>query len=455
MQYSNLNFRAVQREPITNIWLDKAALRKIGIWSVVFLGIIWLMAPMLYRPLVQPFGNEWILHGKGLASIAIWGYSLLIKVLGNVGRVVLLQSILGAIATASLMIRLNILLPKAKKIVTFLFVMALPWLSYMAFAYQMPMSSVFMIFTLLAMEMAISSGKIYWGVVAAILAAIGQNFRSELLLLPFVILIAVLILRMLKFFHCVTVRPLIVCVCIAFVLQLPWAFNCYYNAGRFSFSESNLGHTAFVELAFPSNPWKIQPTDAFCQETVDKAGLHFSSLSFEGSDFLMGKFIDNVKQYPLDYVKCIAFRCLETIVHPFASIPLNTITPGMKAIHTKVIRDPNELSSFDEAKLEQEKISGLKYAFMWFYYISNGILNRAISILGIIGFFLAMRVGPFRLTHPLILLFSIVVIYRCGLNVLIGASGKYMVSVYLCYIPFVINTILYFKDKLLVKWKSA
>lgn len=432
---------------IANDWLDKSAAKRIAFWFMIFLGIIWALASILNRPVVQPIYNSFILTGNGLASFPIWGYSLLILLIGSVNKVVILQSVVGALATAALMVRLNCMFPRAKTMTTILFVFALHWFSFMAYAYQMPISSAFMVLTLLAIEMAINSGKITWGIVAGVLAGLGQNFRSELLLLPGLILVVVMILKRLQWLQYQSIKPLIIAVGVALVIQIPWALNCYFNAGRFSLTESNFGHVAFVGLGkLPSNPWNIDPTDGFTQETVTKAGLECSSLSFQGGDFLRRKFLDNIKQNPSAYIKCLGARIWATIFSPFGTIGLamNLAENQMaQQIRNRDLLSWSQLTSKAAKSVtsSNSSVSIAKIVTSKFYDLANFCIGNAVSFFGILGFFQAVRSGPFRLNHPLILCLSIAVIYRFGMNVALGDSGKYMTGVYLCYLPFVINTL--------------
>ncbi len=75
------------------------------------------------------------------------------------------------------------------------------------------------------------------------------------------------------------------------------------------------------------------------------------------------------------------------------------------------------------------------------YTIVQGLLVRVVSVLGIVGFILALAVGAFRLSQPIILCLAIAAAYRFGINVAINDLPRYMVGVYLCYLPFVANAL--------------
>jgi hypothetical protein len=435
-------------------WLDKVNLRKVAFWTIVFLLIVWAMAPWLNRPDEEPLRNISVLAGHPLAnhpmcgyenvpSFPMWGYSLLMRLFGSLTAVVVVQSFLGSLATAALMVRLNSLVPQASKLTTALFLSSFPWLSFMAYAYQVPMSAAFAILGLLALEMSLQTSKIGWGLLAGALFGIGQNFRSELLLLPGAILLGVLALRKLESFRNLPIKPLIACISAAFVLQLPWAANCYNRTGRFSLSESNLGHVAFLSLgSLPRNPWNITPSDAFAQETVKKAGLECSSLSFQGSDFLKREFFANVKQNPVAYAMSVAHRFWHTIYLPFGYIKMASTSAEEKKAREFARQKQADESSKAAAQAEQtEDVSKVKVAGVLAYSLLQHLLINAVSLLGIVGFFLAMRNGPFQMSQPLILCLSIAILYRCGLNVALSAGGKYMISVYLCYLPFAANSL--------------
>jgi hypothetical protein len=445
---------------VPNNWLNKAVYKQIALWTLIFLGLIWTLAIFLDHSVVQPIFNEWVMKGHGLASYPMWGYSLLILHFGSLSRVIMLQSILGALATASLMVRLICLAPRLKTLTTTLFLLSIPWLSYMAYAYQMPISSSFVILMLLAFEMAFISGKISWGIIAGVLGGIGQNFRTELLLLPGIILILVLILRRLHWLSFPSIKPFVASIGVALLLQIPWGLNCFFNASRFSLTESNLGHVVYLGLGtLPSNPWKITQSDGFAQETVTSAGVEYSSLSFKGGDYLKQRFIDDLKQDPTAYFKCVGARIWRTVYSPFGGVGLS-LTPVEKLVAGQIrVRDLlfGPKISATVAKIESREnlyVSTAKIALSKLYdLIGIIILGNAVSLFGIIGFFVAMSTGPFRLNHPLILFLGIVVIYRFGLNVALYAEGKAMTGAYLCYLPFVANT-LWLIDKRRLKVRS-
>ena len=272
------------------------------------------------RPVVQPIYNACVLSGDGLASFPMWGYSLLIRLLGSVEFVVTLQSAIGAIATAALMVRFNFLAPKARYLTTGLFITSLPWLTWQAYAYQMPISSSLSIFMILAAELAISLDCSRWAFVAGVFAGLSQNFRSELIILPSLILIAVWIARKTNQLPSIRLKPLLIIFTVAIAFQIPWGLFCLNHAKRFSLSESNLGHVLVVGLGkLPNNPWMITPSDQFAQDLVTKEGLTCSSLSFEGGEFLKQVFKHSVMQEPYAYGQVLLARLGGTLYYPFGS----------------------------------------------------------------------------------------------------------------------------------------
>jgi hypothetical protein len=404
-------------------------------WSLFFWGLIWIIAPWLNRPIEQPIFNDWVLNGSGLASFPMWGYSLLIRLLGSVTAVVVLQSLLVAVASAMLMVRLLLLVPRLRGLIIALFMCALPWWSYAAFAYQVPISSSCMVLGILAADQALRTGRSGWGVVAGGLFGLGQNFRTEWLLFPGGILVVFYTLKQLKVLQVRSVKPLVLAAAVALLLQIPWGLNCWYHAGRFSLSESNFGHVAFLSLgALADNPWKIEASDAFAKVTVANAGLGTSSFSFEGGDYLKHKFFENVKLHPLAVAEAFAVRVGYTVLHPFSSIK-----------PTAAAAEPHSMKEFRKAFLGVKTAEGWPRMLQMCTLLLLGILVHvlicAVSILGLFGLFLAVRRGPFYFREPLILCLGLIMMYRFGLNVVLFAGGKYMTGVYLCYLPFVANAL--------------
>lgn len=453
--------KAEEKQSSDEVWLDKTNLRKVAFWTVVFFGIIWIMALGLERPVEQPIRNSWVMNGEGMASFPMWGYSLLMRLLGSVTAVVVLQSGLGAFATAALMVRLNSLVPRLKRVITTLFLLSFPWLSFMAYAYQMPMGSIFMILSLLAMEVAITSGRIRWGIAAGVLCGLGQNFRSELLLMPVGVFIGVSVLKSMHRLECRSMKPLALCALVAVALQIPWGLNCLVNEGRFSLSESNLGHVAYLGLGqLPSNPWGIVPKDAFAQETVDRGGLVCDSLSFQGGDFLKHKFLESIKQDPGSYAKSIAWHLWLTLVRrPFSylspmgirsavdqSVTQNAATTNLgvvSSLFSTVVRVSPDISL----------VSRMKAIVKAGYLIGSKGLILMVSLFGLVGCLLALGKAPFSISQPIVLLLGLALIYRFSMNVLLCAGGQYMTGVYLCYLPFVANTLIVLRQ-LLVRFRG-
>lgn len=455
----NNNFpKSIDRVPILKNWLDKYAMKRIVFWFLIFLAIIWIYALFLDLPIVQPIFNPSYISSYKLNSYPMWGYSLFIILFGSVNHVVIFQSILGALAISALMVRLNCLFPRAKTITTVLFIFALPWLSYMLYAYQVPISSAFIVLMLLSLELAIQTKKITWSIFAGVLAGFGQNFRSELFLLPLAILFSIIILRKLKLFRNITTKPLIIFASIALLLQIPWALNCYFNSGRFSFTESNSGYVAYLFLGLPSNPWNIEQSDSLIQEKVNVAGLKCSALSFQGSDYLMQIFFNDIKQNPTAYFRCLIERTTKTIIQPFSSLNLASSPTEMKMAevlrlsHLMNWKHFNTIITNNRSLLEPSTVSIWKIISIIFYEATTTMLGSLISVCGICGFFLSIRTGPFKLNQPLLLFLFFVILYRISLNIIVGASGKYMTSVYLCYLPFVVNTLWYIHEKWLHSW---
>jgi hypothetical protein len=425
-------------------WLDKANGRRVACWTLVFLAMIWGMAPWLSRSVAQPIWNEWVVTGQGLASFPMWGYSLCARWFGSLTAIYVLQSVLGAAATAALLVRLNSLCPRLAKVTTTLFVLALPWLSFMAYAYQMPMSSSLVVFALLSLDTALRTGRIAWGAVAGAFFGVGQNFRSELLLLPAAVLVVALLASKLRWISRPAIGPLAVCAGVAFAIQIPWAINCHANAGRFSLTESNLGHVLFEGLGqIPDNPWNILASDQFAQDTVTAAGLECSSLSFEGGDYLKRRSIEAALQEPAAVVQGMGRRLVFTVYFPFGFLPL-AATPEEESASRRVVGMINPWAARrveEPAVPATVDVSRIKVGLMVLYVVVQGILVRAVSVLGLIGLVLAVKRGPFRLSEPILLCLGVAIAYRFAMNVLICPAGKYMTGVYLCYLPFTANAL--------------
>ncbi len=427
-------------------------------WTCLFLSLIWVLAFYLDRPLNQPIYNLRLLNGTGLASHPMWGYTLFMRLLGGVEHVVAFQSVFGAFASALLLIRLKRASERqfSHRALDLLFVAALPWWSFMAYAYQMPLSSSWMILGLLALDKAVAGSR-GMALLAGVCFGIGQNLRSELVPLPGFILVTMWAAQRLRMTTIPRLRPLLICAGVALSLQLPWAVYSLHHAGQFSLSESNLGHVLFIGLGqIDPNPWNVTPSDGYAQETVNKAGIRASSLSFEGGSYLKTLFLEGVRRYPAAYLKVLLSRVWGTVCSPpFGHVDMKVSAEENEQILRIVdsirrgVRQPASSSPPGDPGLSAGGLAHIAGGVM--YRLLQGFLSRAVSVLGLVGLVLAWRKGVFRITDPLILFLAAAIVFRVAMNVVLYASGKYMTGVYLCYLPFAVNTLAWGRDALLAR----
>lgn len=429
----------------------------------MFLALTWTLAIVLDRPVVQPIFNEQFLKGRGMSSYPMWGYSLFIGLLGGVGHVVAFQSVLGACAAALLLVRLKEAADSrfSRRALNLLFLAALPWWSFMAYAYQMPLSSSWVILGLLALDKAVAGSR-GMALAAGVWFGIGQNLRSELLLLPGLIVVAAWAATRMRLAAVPRLRPLLVCAVTALTLQLPWALFNLRHEGRFTLSESNLGHVLYFGLSqIEPNPWKVIPTDTYMKETVTRAGIQASSLSFEGGRYLKSLFLEGVRQHPAAYLRVLLSRVWATACSPpFGHVDIK-LTPEENDLVRRVVVGIRGGGQEPAASPPGPGNAGLglggkvRVAGGIVYDLLQGLLSRVVSVLGLVGLVLAWRKGVFRLADPLVLFLAVAIVARVAMNIAFHAAGKYMTSVYLCYLPFAVNSLVWGQGLLAARFGAA
>ena len=123
-----------------------------------------------------------------------------------------------------------------------------------------------------------------------------SNFRGEGLLF-FIIYAVYLTLHYKKY---------ILPICIVAILASPWSIYQYINNKVFLPTSTNSGGVLYISLGqLPNNKWNRAHIDEEANKYAVSQGLN-AAWGIEGSHVLRKRFIDDVKQYPLEFAK----KCL-------------------------------------------------------------------------------------------------------------------------------------------------
>jgi hypothetical protein len=262
---------------------------------------------------------KWILGGPKpeVVTWPIWGYASMLALVQDYTVLILLQWLLSIVVLGFLTWKLAGSQNHIKLIVIMM-ILAIPWHMLQLMLYPHGMAGSFCVAGLLALEHCISSKVSVWGVIAGILFGLSQNLRSEFLLLPLFLLVVQLTLTRINLTGRVPTKPFAICILTALAIQVPWAWFYHSQTGKWSLSESNLGHVLYVSMgAHPRNPWGVYNDDRAAQEAVERAGSQHRSLSEEGNTLLFRTVASMALQHPLAVIQRTVVQAWSTLLAPF------------------------------------------------------------------------------------------------------------------------------------------
>ena len=140
--------------------------------------------------------------------------------------------------------------------------------------------------------------------VAGALIGIALNFRSEFLILPGVLALAVVALSAMRAHRLIprrtSVGPAIALLFVAWASLLPWAIFSQVKTGEINVTSTNGGAVSFITLGqLPGNPWGIVHEDAQARRALDERGHEdVHPYSAEGNDILRSLFLDSIRSEP-------------------------------------------------------------------------------------------------------------------------------------------------------------
>jgi len=389
-------------------------------------GLAVVMAPALAALLLHHFPDGVFGHIQAIAAWLkggpkpevvtwpAWGYAWLITVIPSFGVVAVFQTCVGALALTALAGRLWNQMPRYWTLSACLLLLAVPWHNQQIELYPSALAGSLTLISLLCLDTAIYKKAGRYAVYAGIFAGVAQNFRTEFVLLPLFIGICIVGLRCLGIMRFPAFKPVLVFIITAFALQLPWAAFYHSQTGRFSLTESNLGHVLYVSLGSePRNPWHIKGDDQSAGEAVRNAGYPQSSLSEEGNQFLKHLVFNKVKEHPCGLVQRTLQQMKNTFLAPFnwgepgldkqSLLDLDVLREELKSrlgagVNVRELQDYRTRGLYPAAKRNMAAIGALVYQFC-----AVG-LGGLVMILGIVGMVLVLVNPALRPAAPLIYL---------------------------------------------------
>jgi hypothetical protein len=387
-----------------------------------------------------------------------WGYPLLIASLPSLTWVVALQLVLGSIALAALAWRLRALFPRHGVLLMVLCVLALPWHDLQATLYPSAIPGSLMILGLLRLDAALDKGSVIPALVGGVLLGLAQNFRTEFVLMPLFLGICLCSLRYAGLLRRPVAKPLLAFILVAFAFQLPWAFFYHSQTGRYSLTESNLGHVLYVSLGSnPHNPWGIEASDASAAQVLDAAGYSFSSLSDQGSHVLLGVVREDVRLHPWGLIGRTLQQVRNTALAPFtwgeprlsppSARDLDVLRQELKA-KLGIALNSAKLREYGGAGVHSQAQQDLAAQLALLYQALTVGLGSLILLLGIAGMIVFLLRPAQRPLPPLLCLLGGAALFKLAQDALLFYQVTYLNNVYPAFLPFVVISTTAIADRL-------
>lgn len=380
-----------------------------------------------------------------------WGYAFLVAAAPSFKVLVVFQACISVLALTALAGRLWKVMPRQRILLTALLLMAVPWHNQQLELYPSALAGSLTLLALLCLDNALAGNAARGALLAGALAGLAQNFRTEFLFMPAFLGICIVILKGAGILKVPSLKPLLLFIVTALALQLPWA--AFYRAqnGRFSLTESNLGHVLYVSLgAHPRNPWGIKGEDRSAFEAVRNAGHSCLSMAEEGDQCLQRLVLQKVKEHPVGVAQRTVQQLKNTILAPFnwgeprldaqGRLDLDVLREELKSrlgagVNVRELQDYRERGLYPGARRNMSAVNALAYQFCC---VAAGSL---VMLLGLAGMALALVRRDLRPPEPLLYLLGAAACYKIFQDVLLCYQVNYLVNVYPMFLPFVAITL--------------
>jgi len=250
---------------------------------------------------------------RGLPTFPIWGYGWLMMITESRLVLVIIQNIL-AILTVWYIVRLlerrfgqdDLQLDLFKVLA----LLCLPWYAFNSTLWPYSIAAnLFVVSALLFAEGCEQPQPSLAEIVSSgILFGLALNFRSDMIMLPFVMAVgAVIFSRGLRVRAAINSVIWVLCI---FGMLVPWALYTKHATGEYLWKSTNSGHVLFIGLGqLPGNKWGITPIDEdpkMRQIVEQRLGPGRSSLDYQGDRILRQEFLSRVLSDPWEWLrKCM------------------------------------------------------------------------------------------------------------------------------------------------------
>lgn len=394
--------------------------------------------------------SRWLVGGEKpeVVTWPAWGYAFLIAIIPSFTIVILIQASIGVLSLAMLLNRLTNQTLKQKIILSLLFISAIPWYNQQVELYPSALAGSFTLLAILFLDTSIRLKSIKYAALAGVMSGFAQNFRTEFLLLPMFIGVCISVFHLIGTIRIRAFKSILIFIITALVFQLPWMFFYHSQTGRYSLTESSLGHVLYVSLgSVPGNKYGYIGNDADAAVPIQKAGFSYSSLSEEGNVFLKHLFIERVKENPWYMVQRTFQQLKNTVVAPFnwgeprldkvGQLHLDVLREEIKyqlgvGINAAELQKYQEQDLFSQAHKDKSAILALVYQI-----ITNGAgcLIMLLGLAGMVVFLIRPSITPLT---PLYSLLFVTALYKILQDILLLYQVNYLSNVYPMFLPFVV-----------------
>lgn len=387
-----------------------------------------------------------------------WGYAWVVAWLPSFGWIIALQASLGALALGALAARMRAAIPHQGTLIAALCVFALPWHDLEVTLYPSAPAASLALLALLSLEKALARGSYRWALAAGILLGLAQNFRTEFVLVPTFLGIVLYVLSRFINLRIPTLKPMWVFIAAAFLMQIPWAQFYHEHAGRYSLTESNFGHVVYVSLGSNlHNPWGIEANDQAAYQIVKDAGYSFSSLSEQGSKFLLHLTIEKVKLHPSGLIGRSLQQIRNTLLAPFnwgeprldtsSTLHLDVLRQELKSrlgVGVNVLK----LREYRSRGLSEQAVKDAPAILALIYQTVMTGLGSIVLGLGIFGIGLVLLKPEMRPATPLLWILGTAATYKLLQDALLFYQINYLNGAYPFFIPFVAISVTFIRNAL-------
>jgi len=248
----------------------------------------------------------------GFPTFPMWGYGWLMLLFRNKLAILVFQQALAMVAVWAILriiSRKELLTVRTQSALEIVLLASPAWFALHSVMWPnsivgslLPLSLFLMVFA------AREESGLKLVVVSGILFGVLLNFRSDYLLLPPAVTLAV---SLFEGFRPRTLRKMGVWLVSIYVMLIPWGMYTRQVTGHFLLTSTNGGHVFFIGLGnLPGNKWNIRADDGdpmMHQVLESKFGKPApSSVSYKADGFLKEQFFKRVRENPGEYLRKMA-----------------------------------------------------------------------------------------------------------------------------------------------------